>query len=176
MSAKLAVEIIDGKFMNETEKLKIALSGSEFAEFRNTKIFREDFERLIRFHVRKIFHTLRRLESEYNPQRIIFTGNSCKIPLILRTSGQMLKKNPEYIENLIVNGAAIKTAVTFKNDSKKNDADFKLRNLRHDLIKLEEILTRSQKDRLYNLFAGAESGNYELINILENLMRELKSI
>ena len=180
LSARLLIEIIDENFLIESENLKISLSKSDFTEFRGVKIKRDDFERLIRFHVRKIMHTLKRLESQYNPEKIIFTGNSCKIPLILNTASIMLKKSPEYIENLIAKGTAIKNNSLFKNESVKNDANSeirnKIRNLRHDLISIEEILTRSQKDRLYNLFTNAESGNYEIINILENLMLELKTL
>lgn len=180
LSARFLIEIIDENLLIESENLKISLSNSDFTEFRGVKITRDDFERLIRFHVRKIMHTLKRLESQYNPEKIIFTGNSCKIPLILNTASIMLKKSPEFIENLIANGTAVKNNSLFKNESLKNDANYdfrnKIRNLRHDLISIEEILTRSQKDRLYNLFTNAESENYEIINILENLMFELKSL
>ena len=176
LSVRFSTEIIDEKLLNEAEILKIALTDSEFTEYRGIKIYREDFERLIRFHVRKIMHTFRRLELENKIQKIIFTGKTCKIPLILDTATKMLKKKPEYIENLIAKGTAKKAALLFKNENVKNDADFRLRNLRHDLISVEEILTRSQKDRLYKLFSSAESGNPGIIKMLEDLMYELKTL
>ncbi len=171
---------IDSSVLHDAENLKIALSESEHVIYRHAKISRYDFERLIRFQIRKILHTLRRLESEYSPEKIFFTGSSCKLPIILESAKQILTQTPEFHDNLAAKSAALKIPELFTNSSPNPNPDSntsqRVRNLRHDLISLEEILTRSQKDKLYNMFSKNESGNSDTLTILENLMNELKTL
>ncbi len=169
---------IDSSVIRDAEKIKIALSESAHVIYRHAKISRYDFERLIRFQIRKILHTLRRLESEYSPEKIFFTGSSCKLPVILESASQILAQTPEFHDNLAAKSAAMKIPELFANSSPNpnpnSNTSQRVRNLRHDLISLEEILTRSQKDKLYDMFMKNESGNSETLAILENLMNELK--
>ena len=104
---------------SESEKAKIALSTCEHFEllpfaalerFEPIVIEREDFNRLIRFHIKRIVNWVRILWEVYKPQKLLLVGGSSKIPLLK----QMLEQEivpPEYfgycMEDSVVIGAAI---------------------------------------------------------------------
>jgi len=107
-------------FRSQAEKVKIALSARERYElmpfiaiekdFRPLVIEREDFNRLIRFHIRRIVNWVKMLWEAHNPQKLLLVGGSSKIPLLR----QMLEQEiipPEYFgyctEDSVVIGAAI---------------------------------------------------------------------
>ena len=103
----------------ETEKVKIALSTCERFEllpfaalerFEPIVIEREDFNRLIHFHIKRIVNWVKILWEVYNPQKLLLVGGSSKIPLLK----QMLLQEiiaPEYfgycMEDSVVIGAAM---------------------------------------------------------------------
>ena len=61
-----------------------------------------------------------------------------------------------------------KSSGSFKNSAK-------LRELRGNIIELEEKQTRNQKDRLYLIFRQAEAINStEIIKLMENLIKEIR--
>ena len=107
-------------FRSQAEKIKIALSTCERYElmpfiamekdFKPIVIEREDFNRLIRFHIRRIVNWVKMLWEAHNPQKLLLVGGSSKIPLLR----QMLEQEiipPEYFgyctEDSVVIGAAI---------------------------------------------------------------------
>ena len=176
LAERFLIDLIDENILKAAEKLKISFSENEFDFFRNKKILREDFIRLIRFQVRKIMRILKRLKDQYKPQKIIFTGSSCKIPFIKETAEIILNSEISFIDSLTAKGAALKANSLTFNESRKEDLNLKLKKLRYDLISIEEFLNRTQKDRIYSFFNKAETGGFEIISILENLISEIKKL
>ena len=107
-------------FRSQAEKVKIALSAYERYEllpfFAMSEIFepimveREDFNRLIRFHIRRIVNWVKMLWETYNPRKLLLVGGSSKIPLLR----QMLEQeviSPEYFGYCIDESVAIGAAI-----------------------------------------------------------------
>ena len=85
----------------------------------------------------------------------------------------------EFNKNLVVLGAAKKanSLSGAKERAKRLDNVAKLKEIRGEIITLEDLLTRKQTDRLYALFRQIEAtatGVPALIKLLENLINEIK--
>ena len=107
-------------FRSQAEKVKIALSSYDryellpFIAMRENiepiMIEREDFNRLIRFHIKRIVNWVKMLWEAYKPQKLLLVGGSSKIPLLR----QMLEQDvasPEYFGYCIDEGVAIGAAI-----------------------------------------------------------------
>ncbi len=173
---RFTLNLIDKKILlNQAENIKITLSNSDYVTWRDVKILREDFERLIHFNVKRSLHTVEKFKRIYKPSRFILTGGCSNIPEVKK-----IFRGFEVIDNIIVKGAAIKAASisndTSRNKSEKLNTALKIRELRGKLMELEEFLTRKQKDRLYILFRQAEgvsAAEPEIINFIENLINDI---
>ena len=111
-------------FRLQAEKIKIALSTCERYEllpfialdnFEPFIIEREDFNRLIRFHIRRIVNWVKILWEAHKPEKLLLVGGSSKIPLLR----QVLEREiipAEYfgycMEESVVIGAAIHSSTT----------------------------------------------------------------
>lgn len=179
LSERFTLNLIDRKIINEQAKrIKITLSEHESVQWRNAEISRDDFERLIYFSVKRAAHTAKRLIRIYSPDRIILTGGCVNIPVVRKIFAEVFKTGFEISLGLAAKGASLMGRSSDKNsgiaDIAENSA--KLRELRGNIIELEEKLTRNQKDRLYLLFRNAEAINSpEIINLMENLINEIRN-
>lgn len=68
-------------FLDEAEKIKIALSSCENYSWK-VLVSRDDFERLIRFHVRRVAHVFDSMRERHKPLKILIHGGESKIPLV----------------------------------------------------------------------------------------------
>lgn len=164
---------VDGNIMNEAKRIMHILSGEESRLWHNVNILRDDFERLIYFPVKRASHTFHRFINVCKPERVILTGGCANIPLV-----KEFFTGAEVIDDLIVKGASLKGLSLSKQEAKKSIADnvSRIRALRAEILKIEEGLTRQQKDRLYVLFRQAEGINDSgIITMMENLIREIKN-
>ena len=179
LSERFTLNLIDEKILrSRAELIKTALSSNDFITWRDVDITRDDFERLIHFSIKRAFHTIERFINCYKPVKFIITGGCSEIPLLKKFLNG-LNIQVEFNKNLISLGAAIKTHLTNKNQSsEKINTALKLKEIRGELIELEDLLTRKQKDRLYFLFKQAEgilTNDSGIINIMENLIKAIKN-
>ena len=178
LSERFTLNLIDKKVLLEkAREIKIFLSENDYVTWRDVNITRDDLERLIHFTVKRAAHVAKRLMRVYNPESFILTGGCSRIPLVRKIFTQVVKDNIEINESLIANGASIKALSLTAGDkaSERFDTAAKIRELRGNLLELEELLTRKQKDRLYLLFRQAEGINDpKIIALMENLIREIK--
>ena len=173
------IDKLDENILREAMRIKHVLSERESLTWHERTITRDDFERLIYFPVKRLTHTADMLMRVYKPVRIIMTGGNCNIPLVRRIfAGISPDIQPEFDLNLIVRGASLK-ALTLSKENRRNEkanTSSRLQELRAGIIELEDILTRSQQDRLYAMFRQAEgmkdSGS---ITLMENLIRDIKN-
>ena len=183
LSERFTLNLIDEKTLREkAENIKIALSDEDYVIWRDVRILREDFERLIHFTIKRAAHVIQKFQRIYKPQRFILTGGSAKIPLIRRIFRNVTKFEPEIIENLTAKGVSIKAAsMSSSNDknkySERLNAASKIRELKVKLIEVEDLLNRKQKDKLYLIFKQAEGiarSDFEIVNLLENMLKEIR--
>lgn len=184
----LRPDIKDDKFLlNEAEKIKIKLAELEEIKWENINIYREDIERLIKFQIRELAHTARRMTLMHKPEKIFFTGGTCKIPLLNEIFNEIfndvLKNNLKNIlklsakdflffcnDDIATLGTALyakdlkdlKDLKNYKNAAnsagQKNINNInKLRELKLSLIEIEYAFTRNQKDRLHVIFQRVEN-------------------
>lgn len=167
------IKKIDDHIMSEAKRIKHILSDDGSRLWHNVTIQREDFERLIYFPVKRASHMLCRFMRVFRPERLILTGGCAKIPLV-----QEFFTGAEIIDDLIAKGTSLKGLSLSKQEAKKNIADnvSRIRALRAEILRIEDGLTRSQKDKLYILFRQAEGINDSgIITMMENLIREIKN-
>ena len=104
-----------------------------------------------------------------------------KIPEVRKVIAEVLDMTPEYRGNLIVEGAALRAMELQRNTERAKTAGIpdtaaRLRELRADVLAIEDRLTRRQKDRVYALFRQAEGIHDDgVIALMENLIREIRS-
>lgn len=161
--------------LEHAEKIKITLSSEPSVSWRGVEIFREDFERLIFFMIKRALHTVERMAKIFRPENFIITGGCSEIPAVKKIFCE--KFNFEFIEGLIAKGAALEARRLSKDNKphERQEAAAKIRELRAKIIALEDFLTRPQKDRLYFLFRQAEGINDpNIIILMENLVREIQ--
>ena len=164
----------DDSILREAKRLKHILSENESRLWHNMEILREDFTRLAYFQILRASHTADRLRRVWKPERFVITGGGAKIPIV-----QEIFKGAEIVDNIIVKGASLKALMLTKQEARKNIADTvsRMRELRAEILRIEEGLTRSQKDRLYVLFRQAEGMNDSgIITLMENLIREIRNV
>lgn len=162
----------------EARRIKHELSEHNYCVWRELRVYREEFERLIYFPLRRSAHVLNRLRRVHRPSRIIMTGGGSKIPIAVKVAGEVLGVNPEVQEDVIARGASLRARElqrTRGQVSGTNTAQ-RLKELRSGLFELEDRLTRRQKDRLYAMFRQAEGINDAgIISLMENLIREIRN-
>ena len=109
--------------VQEAEKIKISLSEcwschwtpppiGEWSPPEMT-IYREDVERLMRFPIRRLIHTVRRLWDRYEPDHLLLVGGSSRIPLlqeILEREVALPQRLSLSAGDAVVRGAALYTA------------------------------------------------------------------
>ena len=179
LSERFTLNLIDKKTLRARANLiKIALSSNNFVVWRNVEITQDDFERLIRFSVKRVSHAVERFIDCYAPKRFIITGGCSEIPIVKRTFREIFS-SVEFDSELIAKGAALKARLISggRKNQERSEQQAKLRELRGELIKLEDLLTRKQKDRLYFLFKQAEgifANNPAIIKLMENMLQEIK--
>ncbi len=169
----------DPHISGETRRIKHSLTENEYTVWREVKIFRYELERLIHFPAKRTARVIQRLCRVYRPEGLILTGGSVKIPEVWRVVAEAAGMTPEYRGNLIAEGAAAK-ARELQKDSQRaktagiSDTAARLRELRGDVLAIEDRLTRRQKDRVYALFRQAEGiHDSGIISLMENLIREI---
>lgn len=169
---------VDAVDTGDVARIRNALSAETMTTWHETKILRAELERLIHFPVKRTARVLARMERVYHPARIILTGGCVKIPCVRTTLASALNTKPEYRGNLVAEGAAFRAKALQKGtrQSQKSDTSAKIRELRADMIGLEERLTRRQKDRVYAMFRQAEGINDSgIIALMENLIRDIRN-
>ena len=177
---RFTLNLIDEKLLSKrAEIIKIALSSNDFVTWREVDIMRDDFERLIRFSLKRILHTAERFIECYKPKKFIITGGGAEIPLFKKIFNNLNIK-PEFNYILTASGAAMKALELSKGNqsSEKINALSKFRELRGELIEIEDLLTRKQKDKLYFLFRQAEgilTNDPAIINLMGNLIKSIKN-
>lgn len=191
--------------LSEAERIKISLSASSEMKwiFGNSEfiIYRDDIERLIRFQIRELAHTVRRIVLIHRPDKIFLTGGTSNIPIFKNILKEILsdilkntKHNEKFLvfclEDLVSCGTEIYAQHKNKNQIKINDAKAKKHNKNYDyinrlkelkllLIDIENALNRQQKDRLYLLFQRAENSrledvhNQDLMKLYGGLVKDL---
>ncbi|MBQ3447806.1 MAG: rod shape-determining protein [Synergistaceae bacterium] len=163
----------DEFIMSEAKRIKHILSAEESRLWHSMNIYREDFTRLIYFPVMRASRTADRLARVWKPGRFVLTGGCAEIPLV-----REIFAGSEVIEGLAVKGASLKALALTKQEARKNIADSvsRMRELRAELLSIEEGLNRQQKDRLYTLFRQAEGMNDAgIITLMESLIREIRN-
>ncbi|MBQ7169652.1 MAG: hypothetical protein IJR63_07125 [Synergistaceae bacterium] len=174
LSERRMMKKADAEIMSEAKRIMHILSDDESRLWHNVTVYREDFTRLAYFPVKRASHTLHRLIRVWKPERVILTGGCAKIPLV-----QEFFREAEIIDDLIVRGASLKGLMLLKQETRKNIADSvsRARALRAEILRIEDGLTRSQKDRLYVMFRQAEGMNDAgIITLMENLIREIRNV
>ena len=86
--------------------------------------------------------------------------------------------NAEVIDDVIVKGVSLKAFSLTRQEARKNIADTasRMREIRAEILGIEDRLTRSQKDRLYVMFRQVEGMNDAgMITLMENLIREIRN-
>ena len=172
LAERKLIKKADKKIFREARRIKHILSESNSRLWHNVNIFREDFERLIYFPVKRASHTFNRIKKVWKPVKIILTGGCANIPIV-----KEFFKDAEISENLIAKGASLRALSVSKQENRKTISDnaARIRELRSEILRIEEWLTRSQKDRLYVMFRQAEGANDSgIISIIENMIREIK--
>lgn len=163
----------DEYILNEAKRLMHVLSESESRLWNNINILRDDFNRLIYFTVKRVSHTLHRFIRVWKPEKFILTGGCANIPLVREFFPEC-----EVVHDVIARGASLKGLSLSKQELRRNITDnvSRIRALRAEMLRIEDGLTRSQKDRIYTLFRQAEGINDTgIIALMENLIREIKN-
>ena len=165
----------------ETRRIKHSLTENDSAVWREVRIFRDELERLIHFPAKRTARVIQRLCRVHKPEGLILTGGSVKIPEVVRVFSEVAGMTPEYRGNLIAEGAAAKAReiqkVSARKLTAKTDTAARLKELRADVLAIEDRLTRRQKDRVYALFRQAEGIHDEgVIALMENLIREIQNV
>ena len=163
----------DDVIMTEARRIKHILSDDESRLWHNMTVYRNDFERLIYFPVLRASHTLNRFVRVWRPERVVLTGGCAKIPLV-----REVFKGVDVVDDLIAKGVSLKGLSLSKQETRRNIADnvARIRALRAEILRIEDGLTRQQKDRVYVLFRQAEGINDAgIIAMMENLIREIKN-
>ena len=164
---------VNEELLREAKRIKHVLSDSTSRIWHNVNIMREDFERLIYFPVKRASHTVNRLIHVWKPESFILTGGCANIPLVREMFG-----NAEVIDDVIVKGVSLKAFSLTRQEARKNIADTasRMREIRAEILGIEDRLTRSQKDRLYVMFRQVEGMNDAgMITLMENLIREIRN-
>ncbi len=164
---------LDENILSEAKRIMHILSDDESRLWHDVNILREDFERLIYFPVKRVSHTFDMMIHVFKPERVILTGGCAKIPLV-----REFFTGAEIVDDLTAKGVSLKGLSLSKLEAKKSIADntARIRALRAEILRIEEGLTRQQKDRLYVLFRQAEGINDSgIIAMMENLIREIKN-
>lgn len=157
-------------FLPEAEKIKIALSSYESYEW-NFAITREEFERLIRFHVRRVAHVVGSMYERRKPEKLVAVGAGFKIPLVR----EMLEKE---VGKFVIcsNGRVARGAARFSIEQKRSydfyDIESKIKNI-------NKKLSPGQSESLFNLLSYARKyQSMEMSEIihtaLDNLSKELE--
>ena len=165
----------------EARRIKHSLTENESAVWREVRIFRDELDRLIHFPAKRTARVIQRLCRVHKPEGLILTGGSVKIPEVVRVFSEVAGMTPEYRGNLIAEGAAAKAREIQKVSARKltdtSGTAARLRDLRADVLAIEDRLTRRQKDRVYALFRQAEGIHDEgVIALMENLIREIQNV
>ncbi|MBQ9390437.1 MAG: hypothetical protein IJU07_09715, partial [Synergistaceae bacterium] len=85
-------------------------------------------------------------------------------------------------DGIIAKGAAMRALELTKQtqqQARKNlsDTASRMREIRTEILRIEDKLTRQQKDRLYVMFKQAEGINdYGAVTLMENLISEIRNI
>ena len=172
---RFRIETVDA---GDLARIRNALSAETMTTWRETRILRGELERLIHFPVKRTARVLARMERVHHPARIILTGGCVKIPCVWTTLAEAMSTKPEYRGNLVAEGAAFRARALQKGtrQSQKSDNAARIRELRADMIGLEEKLTRRQKDRVIAMFRQAEGINDAgIIALMENLIRDIRN-
>ena len=165
----------------EIRRIKHSLTENDFTVWREVRIFRDELERLIHFPAKRTARVIQRLCRVHKPEGLILTGGSVKIPEVVRVFSEVVGVIPEYRMNLIAEGAAAKAREIQKDSARKLTAQLdtaaRLKDLRADVLAIEDRLTRRQKDRVYSLFRQAEGINDAgIITLMEGLIRDIKNV
>lgn len=109
--------------LQEAERIKISLSDCWSVNWTppplgdwtppDLTIYREDLERLMRFAIRRLIHTVRRLWNRYTPDHLLLVGGSSRIPLlqeILEREVALPERLSLSAEDAVVRGAALYTS------------------------------------------------------------------
>ena len=180
ITERFRLDAKDPNISSEARRIKHALTENDFTVWREVKIFRYELERLIHFPVKRTARILQRLCRVHKPEGVILTGGSVKISEVRKVIAEVLGMTPEYRGNLIVEGAALKAMEIQKNSKRAKTAGIpdtaaRLRELRANVLAIEDRLTRRQKDRVYALFRQAEGINDAgIITLMESLIRDIK--
>ncbi|MBQ7219788.1 MAG: hypothetical protein IJS28_02295 [Synergistaceae bacterium] len=169
----------DSEVLHESRRMKHFLTENEITSWHERKIYRYELERVIHFPVKRSARVLERLVRMHEPDGVIITGGSVKIPEVRKVIAEVLGMMPEYRGNLIAEGAAARARELQKDNvrAKRPDTSARLRELRAGMLELEDRLTRRQKDRVYALFRQAEGiSDAGIIALMENMIREIKNV
>ena len=181
ITERFRLDAKDANIFPESRRIKHALTENDSAVWREVKVFRYELERLIHFPAKRTARVIQRFCRVYKPEGVILTGGSVKIPEVRKVIAEVLGMTPEYRGNLIVEGAAARARELQKNSERAKtagtqDTAARLRELRADVLAIEDRLTRRQKDRVYALFRQAEGiHDAGIITLMENLIREIRS-
>lgn len=171
---------VNTELLKEARRLKHVLSESTSRSWHNVNVYREDFERLIYFPVKRVSHTVNRLMRVWKPERFILTGGCAEIPLVREIFADV-SADMEVAEGIIAKGAAMRALELTKqtqHEARKNvtDTASRMREIRTEILRIEDKLTRQQKDRLYVLFKQAEGINDSgAVTLMENLISEIRN-
>ena len=143
-------------------------------------VYREDLERLMRFPIRRLIHTVRRLWNRYEPEHLLLVGGSSRIPLlreILEREVALPQRLSLCAEDAVVRGAALYTAAGKERlllDSLSGDliAVWEGKSLR--LIPSETALPARADLELETTHSGRET--LELLQSQNELRRESVSL
>lgn len=171
---------LDNRPVSEARRIKHELTEQESTIWREVRIYRYEFERLIHFHVKRTARVLQRFCRVHKPECVILTGGSIKIPEVWKTLAEVCSAGPEYRGNVIAEGASLLARTIQKEGDREArrhevQAGASMRELRAAMLELEDKLTRRQKDRLYSLFKQAEGMNDSgITSMMESLLREIR--
>ena len=155
----------------EADGIKKDLTDKEILIIGGKKIYRYDFERLIRFHIFDAVNFINAMIRIYEPEKFFITGGLANIPIVKNIIERDTIMKPEFTSDLILKGASILAVL----NDKKNDNKARLKALQENFKAVRNFLTPSQNDRVNRFFNQALNlkGNAN-INALENLLNELK--
>lgn len=175
LAERFGVEAVD---VNDVRRIMHTLSVEESAMWREGRIFREELDRVEHFAVKRTARVLTRMARVLGPERVVLTGGNVKSPNVWRVIEETLMVKPEYRGNVVAEGAANRAREVQKVSVKAERADNseKIRELRGEIIGLEDMLTRRQKDRIYGMFRQAEGLNDAgIIALMEDMIRDIRN-
>ena len=179
LSERYRLIVKDNNILHEAKRIKHSLTELEIASWHGREIYRYELERVIHFAVKRAARVIQRLVKVHKPEGLILTGGSVKIPEVWRVIAEVSGMTPEYRGSLIAEGAAARARELQRvsRAAKSPDTGARLRELRADVIAIEDKLNRKQKDRVYALFRQSEGINDPgIITLMENLIREIKNV